>query len=375
MPTRSRLLRLLIPLLVVLLVGPPALAEGATPSRKKAIWGPVRVDGASQFPIYRELGAGIYQYALRWSDVATARPADPRNPDDPAYQWPEELDFAAGEAARYGIQMSLMVLKTPGWANGGQPGNAPPINPKDYADFLEAAAKRYPRVRHWMVWGEPIRFPNFLIHFGYPKQRLDNGRLDAVQRVDARKYAELVDAAYGRLKRLSRRNLVIGGNTTTIGDWFSPEQWMRGLRLKDGRPPRMDLYGHNPFGSRGPDLRKKQVTPGTADFSDLDVLAGWIDRYLDRRGRNRNVKIFVSEYTAPTDVESYEFNYHVTRAVQAKWLAAAMRISRRWPRIYTLGWIGLRDAAPRAEDGKETRTGLIDRQGRRKPAFKAFQRG
>ena len=50
----------------------PVLASSrvSAPSRrrareqKKGIWGPVRVDGVSQFPIYRELGAGVYHTSL-----------------------------------------------------------------------------------------------------------------------------------------------------------------------------------------------------------------------------------------------------------------------------------------------------------------------
>jgi len=65
----------------------------------------------------------------------------------------------------------------------------------------------------------------------------------------------------------------------------------------------------------------------------------------------------------------------VTRAVQARWLAAGLRIARRWKRIYTFGWIGLRDAPPRAEDGQEARNGLIDAKGVLKAAYFAYRRG
>src|SRR4051812_9087770 len=74
----------------------PASAAAASP--KKAIWGPVERDGKSQFPIYRTLGAGIYQTALSWREVATRRPAHPRDPADPAYRWPAEVTRAVGAA-------------------------------------------------------------------------------------------------------------------------------------------------------------------------------------------------------------------------------------------------------------------------------------
>ncbi|UUY05686.1 hypothetical protein LRS13_09250 [Svornostia abyssi] len=242
-------------------------------------------------------------------------------------------------------------------------------------------SRRYPSVRHWMVWGEPIRAPNYLLHpTGAPNYYQPNGGavprprpFNAQQRRDAQRYAQLVDAAYGRLKSLNRAHKIIGGNTTTSGD-VDPENWIKHLRLPDGRPPRMDLFGHNPFTSRVPDLKRTQIVPGTADFSDLDTLAGWLDRDLHRRGRNRRLRIFISEFTMPTDKPSYEFPFHATRPAQARVLAAGLRIARRWNRIYTFGWMGLRDPAPRA-DGTESRTGLIDAQDRRKPAYDAYKRG
>ena len=76
----------------------------------------------------------------------------------------------------------------------------------------------------------------------------------------------------------------------------------------------------------------------------------------------------------PTDHESYIFNFWTTRRTQASWLRAALRIARSWPRIFALNWLSLYDEAP-LPSGDETNWGLIDRIGRRKPAFWAFQRG
>ena len=39
-------------------------------TRKKSIWGPAEVKGVSQFPIYKDLGVGIWQNRINWSDVA-----------------------------------------------------------------------------------------------------------------------------------------------------------------------------------------------------------------------------------------------------------------------------------------------------------------
>ena len=347
-----------------------AEAAPAKQTQKKAIWGPTAVNGVSQFPIYRDLGVGIYQQVLDWAATARTRPQNARNPADPAYHWPADTDFAIREAKRYGMRVALMLIGTPPWANGGKPPSWAPTDTQAFGDFAEAASRRFRSVHLWLIWGEPSRNGNFAPILPEFKPKF---RLNAQQAAAPRRYARLLDRAYGRLKKVSRRNLVIGGNTFTAGD-IRPLHWIQYMRLPNGKPPRMDLYGHNPYGLREPDLSKPEVAPTMADFSDLDLLARWLDRYLARGDRNRHLRIFISEYSAPTDVQSYEFNFHVTRAVQARWLRAGLRIARRWSRICTFGWYTLRDAPPRA-DGMESRTGLIDAAGNRKPAYLAYKRG
>lgn len=379
---RSHLIRACASLglvLATLVVG--AVPASAAHDVQKAIWGPVMLNGVSQFPIYEDLGVDIYQASVDWRTIARVRPADAADPTDPAYSWPKDLDMAVSEAKRHGIAVNLLVQRSPAWANGGGEANVPPSDPQDYATFVEALARRYPSVHLFMVWGEPIRFPNYKISSGAPSPNyyVQRGRgttrlpvFTPAQRADVGHYAEIVDATYGRLKALDRKNRIIGGNTTTSGD-VDPFNWVRWMRLPNGKPPRMDFFGHNPFGTRGPDLRKKQLVAGTADISDLDVFVPWIDRYLARAGRNRKLPLFLSEFTVPTDVPSYEFPIHVTRQLQAKWLTDGLRIAKRWSRIYSFGWIGLRDRE--RPDGTETRTGLIDGKGIRKPSYYAYKRG
>jgi len=374
-------LRATIILGALMVAVPGAQAE---PSTKKAIWGPGRVDGVSQFPIYQDLGVGILPFGIYWDRIAKSRPADPHNPDDPAYNWAAypDVEFSTREAPRYGIQIMLQVARTPGWANGDQPNTVPPKRARDYANFMIAVSRRYPNVRYFSVWGEPIRASNFLLHptesrnyFARDSDRLQEAPkpFNYRQRKDVRHYAELVDATYGALKKENAGDLIIGGNTTTSGS-VDPFNWIRFMRLRNGKPPRMDLYGHNPFGTRGPDLKKKQLVPGTADFSDLDILVPHIDRWLGRSGRNHKLKLFLSEFTAPTEVPSRDFPFYVTPSVQAKWVRDALRIGRSWSRIATVGWYKLYDSEPDGE-GRESRLGLITRAGRRRASYTAFKQG
>ena len=97
-----------------------------------------------------------------------------------------------------------------------------------------------------------------------------------------------------------------------------------------------------------------------------------LDRY-QRRGKPR-LRLFLSEFFLPTDHANWEFPFHVTRSLQARWLGDALRITRRWWRIHSLGWLSLYDDAPRPR-GDEVNRGLIDIRGRRKPAFYVFKNG
>ena len=219
-----------------------------------------------------------------------------------------------------------------------------------------------------MLWGEPSKASRF-----QPLVSALGRRLSAQQQRGPRHYARMLDATYGALKRVNRRNLVIGGNTWTGGE-VTPLNFIRAMRLPSGRRPRMDLYGHNPFTARAPRLSEGPLRYGFADFSDLDTLAGWLDRYGYRDRRGRRLRLFLSEFVIQTDHGSYEFNYYVDRRTQAGWLARALRITRRWKRIYTLGYLGLYDEEPRP-DGLEVNRGLLDWRGERKPAYFTYRRG
>jgi hypothetical protein len=185
----------------------------------------------------------------------------------------------------------------------------------------------------------------------------------------------MLDASYGALKRVSRSNRIIGGNTFTIGD-ISAYNWIRYLRLPNGRPPRMDFFGHNPFTSRPPNLNAPHPTGRDANLSDFSDLRKFV-RILDRNVRDprgHRLKIFMSEFFLPTDHANREFPFHVSQGVQAAWLRDALRITERWSRLYTLGWFALYDDPP-APDGLEVNRGLMTFEGRRKPAYRVFRRG
>lgn len=348
-------------LLVALLTlaGPPVSL--AARSDKKSMWGPLTRNRASEFPLYHELGVGIYQMGISWAAIAPTKPRRPTDPRDPAYHWTPDVAYALQQAARYRMRVLLQVNATPGWANGGRAPTYPPSRSSDLAAFMTAAARKYPAIHLWMIWGEPDRTFATLVPAS-PSAR----RLTAAQAAAPHQYAKMLDASYGALKAVSAGNLVIGGNTYTTGV-VSTRQWIENLRLPDGRPPRMDLYGHNPFSFRAPDLSNPPSPQGEVDFSDLGRLSKLVNSQLPPR--HQKIKLFLSEWTIPTGPDG-EFNIYVNRAVQAQWITDGLRIVRSSSFIYALGWIHVYDDPPGGSMG-----GLLDVNGNPKPGFYAFKDG
>jgi hypothetical protein len=341
----------------------PARAA-AQPEVHKAIWGP-----PTEFPTYSDLGVGIYQTTISWRSVALARPTDPTDPNDPAYHWPADLDTAMADASQRGIAVAVNLEFAPGWANGHRGGRWTPKKPSDLADFALAASRRYPYVRYWLIWAEPSRRGNFM-----PLARVRSDRpLTHSEQRGPRLYARMLDASYSVLKSVDPADQVVGGLTIPGGD-IRPQRFIEAMRLPGGKPPRMDLYGHNAYSPRLPKLSRDPAASGTADLSDLDTLCGWLDRYLGRDGRNRKLKVFVSEYSLPTDHASSILPFWGSRRDQARFLAAALKLTRTFPRLYTLGWFSLKDQRPRPSH-LETDWGLLDSSGSPKPSYYVYRNG
>ena len=324
---------------------------------QKSIWGPTRLlDGSSAFPLYRDLGVDNLQMNLSWSAVAPSKPANPTDPADPAYRWPEGIDFALAQARDHGISVALLVTTAPGWANGGRTAEWAPNNPQDFADFVTAASRRYPAVRIWMIWGEPNLDARFKPNV-------------ADDPTSARTYAPILDAAYTALKSVSSSNTVVGGMTWS-GGTVKPEPFLRAMQLPDGRPPRLDWFGHNPFPFRFPDIRQPALPGGWRDISDLETFEFEVRQVYAPLGLRP--RLWLSEFTIQSDHSSDAFNGFVSREEQAAWLTAAYDIANEVDAVEALGWFSLYDQRP--ESPQAANWGLIEDTGERKPAFDAYLR-
>jgi hypothetical protein len=335
----------------------PSHSPAAGGRALKMLWGPVTLpDGSSAFPLYHQLGVQVLELQLSWAAVAWRRPVDPGNPADPSYVWPASLDTAVAEAQRYGIALALMVKETPGWANGGQGPSWAPDEPNEYSAFLQAASRRYPSVHDWMIWGEVTRPGNF-------------NPMPADSPVGPERYAVLLEDAYTALKAVSAQNVVIGGMTYTLGADSLP-QFLHWLRLPDGKPPRMDMYGDNPYSTRYPRMGQ----PYSAGVRDIDDLAT-IDREVRAVYAAAGMAVpplWLSEFSITSGGPSRAFDYYVSETVQARWLTAAYKLADSLPYVAGLGWYELLDE-PAGVAGRLTE-GLLQAGGEPKPAFFAYER-
>ena len=266
--------------------GPDPFAVGfgdgllSTPNAEtRALWQDRAVDA----------GGSLVRVNVEWSRIATAPPADPSNPADPAYDF-ATLDAAVVDARARGLEVMLTVFSAPAFAEADRPAGvsaAPGTykpDPAALGDFATALAARYsgfhvvagarlPRVASLQAWLEP-NLPNYLTPQW--KQR---------EPVSPDHYRKMLAAFYVGAKRGSKAVNVVGAGTAPYGDdpgglrmrplrfWrltlcltddLRPD---RGCRRKNG-PARFDVFAHHPINtSGGPDV--SALHPDDATGADL----------------------------------------------------------------------------------------------------------
>jgi hypothetical protein len=369
----------------------------------KSIWGPTTFaagnancptgGGCSAFSVYAQLGAQNFQMQVPWDRAAPTRPANARDPNDPAYKWTSGVDTAIRQAAQYGMSVTILVQGTPAWANGGKGRQWVPDNVQDYANFMYAVSQRYPTVHHWMIWGEANYGANFQ-------------PMPEHSPVGPRAYAQLCDAAYGALKQANPNNIVIGGDTLNANAPVSPAEFIRWVRVGTGkkkRPPRLDWWGHNPFEGRFPDIRQPALN-NLLGLSDADTLHKLLKKaYLGKKKKNKKKKarrstassssgaahmakkkkkkkrryrphtppIWFSEYSVLSGHPAHFWlGFYVSDQEQAQWVSAAYQLVDSVPYVAGLGWYRLDDEP---EAAGSANWGLLTYPGARKPSFAAYQ--
>jgi hypothetical protein len=192
------------------------------------------VDVGARMRTMADLGAAVVRVDLRWDLVARSRPADARDPADPAYDW-SAYDRIVTAANRVRERVLFTVWGTPEWARDPSvdvgtrfgPQAVRPLHPGDLGLFATAAARRYAPlgVHLWEAWNEP-NIPLFL----RPQYVRRAGRWVAAAPA---LYSAMLRAFYNGVKRVDPGARVAGAVTAPVGD-----QCPRAARARRTHAPR-----------------------------------------------------------------------------------------------------------------------------------------
>ncbi|MEW6583455.1 MAG: hypothetical protein AB1416_11925 [Actinomycetota bacterium] len=328
-------------------------------------------DPAARLRLMAGLGVRLVRVDLLWDQVARRRPADPRNPADPAYDWARYDRIVAGaRAAR--VQILFTVWGTPAWAADPAvpasrrfPARATrPRDPADFGRFGAAVVRRYaPRgVTRYEAFNEP-NLPLFL----RPQFERRGGRWVATSPAV---YSAMLTSFYREAKAANRRVLIGGGVTAPAGescpvscpdgadDRVAPLDFLAALDASGLRPP-MDAYTHHPY----PLTRPRTDSVDGVSFIDLYNM-GDLQKRLDATYL-AGKPLWLTEIGFATRPVA-EYRFAVAEPDQARLLADAYARVRANPRVEILTWYLL-------QDHPAWTSGLLTETGRRKPAATAFQ--
>lgn len=331
-----------------------------------------------------------------WGSIAPTEPEtdfDATDPGAAGYRW-ESLDASVRDAVAHGLEPMLLVTGAPLWAEGPKrpsqekaPLGSWKPDPKALGEFGEAIAARYsgsyvdpadpvagplPRVRRFQLWAEP----NLTIYL-------------APQFVGKRSFApdhyrRMLRSFYEGVHRAVPSDLVVSGGTAPYGDPGRGGQrtqpvrfWRELLCLKGARklrntkcksPAKFDVWAHNPINVGSP--RRNAINRDDASTPDLKRIGRVVGKAVKvgtALPRERK-PVYATEIwwdSSPPDPQGVPARKH------ARWLAESFYVlwKQRTERVY---WFLIRDPASGGDDAAFTQSGLYLRDGKPKPAQRAF---
>ena len=339
-------------------------------------------DPATAFGTLKDLRVQIVRVSLYWGfgplAVAATKPANPINPDDPAYNW-AVYDRAVQYANATGVKVLFSIWGTPNWANGGKGPRAAPTNSTDLQNFAYAAAKRYsgtflapdgrliPPVRYWLAWNEPNN-PAFLL----PQFVKKNGVWVVQSAID---YAKICTAVYSGVHLTAFAGEKVGcGATSPRGNngpassrpSVAPLAFLRAV-AKTG-PVKFDAWAHHPYYGKSSEEPDKEPPRPSNGAGTTAVTLGNINTFITQFDKLfKGKRLWITEYGYQTNPPDTQFG--VSLANQAKYLKTSFALARANPRIDMMVWFLIRDEP--ILNGWQS--GLVDVNGEKKPAYATFK--
>lgn len=297
---------------------------------------------------FASTGVKVTRVDVLWAQVAPTRPADPRNPNDPAYDWARYDQIFRGLAAR-GIVPIVDFYQTPPWASASKKLNAAPP-PAQAGMFAGAIARRYsgtfldsvgqplPRVRRIEIWNEPN-----IDQYWSPQCR--RGPKGGYVPVAARRYAALASAAAREIRAAQPDAIVVGGVAGPAGgtndrSGARPKACPTGSesvsamtiisQLRANRV-RLDAWSQHLYPIGSP--REAYFFPS---WNSLPTLFTELDKL------QRGLPVYVTETGYHTSYNRFH-RYFVSETQQADWLEQTFQQANRYPRVEVAMWFNLQD--------------------------------
>lgn len=360
--------RLLATLAALLALAAPAAAAPIVALQDDVLSNPDNPAAAPGPPLTARLDL-LTQTRIRWTrvdvlwgKVAPTKPARPRDPSDPAYNW-KYYDAVFRGLANRGITPIVDFYYTPAWASQTGQYNAAP-RAADASAFAGALALRYngrfadqqgplPEVRRIEVWNEP-NFGDFWMPQCH--QTSEGMILDS-----PRAYAAVLAASYREIKRANPRAVVVGGVAGPAGDTAStcPEGGNISVGTADflgglaRQKVTLDAWSQHVYPIGGP--FQARFFPS---WSTMPRLQRLVDKL--RKG----APIYVTETGYHTSYNRYH-RYWVSEKQQAAFLTQTYQAAGRYPRVQIAIWFNL-------QDNPHWTGGLLRADGSRKPAYQSF---
>jgi hypothetical protein len=296
-------------------------------------------------PTVTALAPPLIRYNIVWSDIAKTRPAQPGDPADPAYLW-TNADKIVALADSLHATLLFTIVDAPAWANGGASAQHAPTNASQYGTFCGVLAKRYPTVTQFTIWNEPNR--------GQFLQPQGDGGAQAPRTI-----AKLAGACIPAIHAQSPKAKVAIGPIASRGGQggLSPIPFLAAYRAAGGPVP--DAVALNPYLEGQAPLFEPTERPkdGAVTVRNLD----WLHEALTN-AYGTSMPIWLTEFAVRTVPP-------VTNADQATQLRQTVDLIRdHYTYVPMLVWFLLRDQGPT----DYWRSGLVDTQWHRKPAFSVF---
>lgn len=322
-----------------------------------------------------DLQVGFMRWDMQWGEMAVSKPANPRNPADPAYHFAQTDQFVLN-AASHGLQDKVMftLWKTPTWATKATSAKATQMpNLTDWKNFVAACATRYsgkyipsgsttplPRVTAWETWNEPNA------SFAFRPQRV-KGKF-----VSPANYVKLLNALKSEVnKAVPFKPTFVAGALYKQGSPGnpSPVDFMKGMKAAGAKFDVLSMHPYNNTPRLGMSDGSDQSTKnprfiGVGNFQTFITLAN--------QTFGKKYPIWVTEFGWATPAAG-KSQYTVSFAQQAQFAYDSMLRFKQLPQVEKMTWFLVRDGVPKP--GAWYTTGLEKSSGAHKPSFNSWIAG